>query len=964
MKKPLFALILTCLAAAGFSARAQDVIDPNHSVVRFEVFTAGTNFGSIDIELFDQEKPQTVQNFLRYVYNKVYSDLVLHQLVPGSFLQAGHVRVPNFSLTNEFTNYVAGTKFEPVPNEYNVGPQISNDFGTVTMARDSGNPDSATSEWFFNLGDNSSLNTNNGGFTVFGRVVNTVSDRTGTNLLNYFNSLSDGHGIATNVLDNFEVLFTPVNIDRTSQSLVGDLFTVRASIIQGPHRVDPNHSIVRFDVITDGVLLGNIDIELFDQEKPETVKNFLLYVYTGVYSNLVLHRADPDFVLQGGRVRIENPFSSSAFSTYIPGVNWGAITNEYSVGPELSNEFGTIAMARVSGQTNSASAEFFFNLANNTNLNTVDGGFTVFGRVVGTFNDHTGTNMLQKFNALSAGNGIKNVFILDFFEFLNELPVSALHYMLSTNLSYVTNGNVIITNAITVTNDAPVQYRDLFTVRASVIQGAARETIPPSVTVNMPTNSLRTTNSSLTFSGTANDNTEVARVFIDAPLTHFVVEGKNSWTAEVPLTPGTNHVQVRSVDYFGNLSPPVDSVIFYSLPRPITLRTVGKGKVAGAVNGQILEVGVTYPLTAFPSRGYYFNGWRGSVASNDRTIYFTMTEDADLTVRFTKSFLGMDAGNYLGVFFPSTNGTPNTTGLISFKLANNGIYSGRLNPIGASYGIRGFFQANGVSVISGALGTNLLVLSLEWLGEGSEGFAGSYFVNGKFFSGLSAWRVQSFSPTNPAPAGLYTFELSPPLAANNGVTLGSSFGNLTVDERGRVGISGVLANNVPFKQKTVLLKGNRFPFFYSDRKGDSLIGLGFFGTNNTFRSFVKWFSPRFQDPTTNQNMNLNGSLYTPPSQARLFDWTNGVITLSGDGLAEPITSEVVLGDDGSFSIPSNSHNIQINVTDATGLVGGTFTHPVSNLPTELKGAVLQSSNSAAGFFSGATNGGFTIRRAP
>jgi len=117
---------------------------------------------------------------------------------------------------------------------------------------------------------------------------------------------------------------------------------------------------VRFDVSTGGTNFGSFDLELFDQEKPQTVQNFLTYVYNGVYSNLVLNRFEPNFVIQAGRVTVTNPASTAVFDSYVPGRNYGPIPNEYSIGPELSNDYGTIAMARIGGQTNSAAAEWFF----------------------------------------------------------------------------------------------------------------------------------------------------------------------------------------------------------------------------------------------------------------------------------------------------------------------------------------------------------------------------------------------------------------------------------------------------------------------------------------------------------------------------------------------------------------------------------------------------------------------------
>src|SRR5688572_5645985 len=67
------------------------------------------------------------------------------------------------------------------------------------------------------------------------------------------------------------------------------------------------------------------------------------------------------------------------------------ITNEYSVGRTFSNTYGTIAMARQPTRTNSASSQWFLNLKNNSFLDSVDGGFTVFGRVI------AGTNVLNLF---------------------------------------------------------------------------------------------------------------------------------------------------------------------------------------------------------------------------------------------------------------------------------------------------------------------------------------------------------------------------------------------------------------------------------------------------------------------------------------------------------------------------------------------------------------------------------------
>ncbi len=152
--------------------------------------------------------------------------------------------------------------------------------------------------------------------------------------------------------------------------------------------------------------LGEIDVELFDQEKPVTVRNFLRLVQAGVYQNCFFHRCVPGFILQGGGFISFNRTSTSPIGppwTNTGSVfNFGTITNEINVGPFRSNTYGTIAMAKMS-DPDSATSEFFFNLANNSAslddpLNS--GGFTVFGRVV------RGTNILNQFNTISKGHNL------------------------------------------------------------------------------------------------------------------------------------------------------------------------------------------------------------------------------------------------------------------------------------------------------------------------------------------------------------------------------------------------------------------------------------------------------------------------------------------------------------------------------------------------------------------------------
>src|SRR5439155_13923276 len=63
-----------------------------------------TSFGDIDVELYDQDKPVTVQNFVRYVQSGAYSNMFLHRCIPGFIVQGGGFSTTNQLATNLLTS--------------------------------------------------------------------------------------------------------------------------------------------------------------------------------------------------------------------------------------------------------------------------------------------------------------------------------------------------------------------------------------------------------------------------------------------------------------------------------------------------------------------------------------------------------------------------------------------------------------------------------------------------------------------------------------------------------------------------------------------------------------------------------------------------------------------------------------------------------------------------------------------
>ena len=121
-----------------------------------------SNKGDWCLEMLSAEAPRTVANFLRYVNNGDYASSLIHRSVPGFVIQGGGYDIDSEGLVGTVANY--GT----IANEFN----RSNARGTVSMAKLSGDPNSASNQWFINLADNTFLDAaSSGSFTVFAQVA-------------------------------------------------------------------------------------------------------------------------------------------------------------------------------------------------------------------------------------------------------------------------------------------------------------------------------------------------------------------------------------------------------------------------------------------------------------------------------------------------------------------------------------------------------------------------------------------------------------------------------------------------------------------------------------------------------------------------------------------------------------------------------------------------------------------------
>jgi cyclophilin family peptidyl-prolyl cis-trans isomerase len=152
MNRALIALIL--LLAAGMTSAGKSEGTDTVMIV--------TSKGDITVELLPAKAPETVDNFLRYVNEGFYDGTLFHRVIGGFMIQGGGYD----------QDYTKKQTHDPVKNEADNG--LSNSRGTIAMAR-TGDPHSATAQFFINHTDNPALDHRNKGsgwgYAVFGKVV-------------------------------------------------------------------------------------------------------------------------------------------------------------------------------------------------------------------------------------------------------------------------------------------------------------------------------------------------------------------------------------------------------------------------------------------------------------------------------------------------------------------------------------------------------------------------------------------------------------------------------------------------------------------------------------------------------------------------------------------------------------------------------------------------------------------------
>jgi peptidyl-prolyl cis-trans isomerase A (cyclophilin A) len=232
---------------------------------------------------------------------------------------------------------------------------------------------------------------------------------------------------------------------------------------------------------------GDIFAELFDAAGPDrarttpaTAANFLQYVDAGRYTNTFFHRSVDGFVVQAGGFNV-TPAGDPIYGSI---QQFAAVVNE----PGNTNIRGTLAMAKLGGDPNSATNQFFFNLGDNSaNLDNQNGGFTAFARVLGT-----GMTVVDQIAAVPQFNPSPTF-----------VPAADIPFPDIPLIDYTSNDPVTRDNLVTITSVTRVGEL-VYTVLSSN---------PSLVTATVESNGLLSIDPDATATGTATITVRAASVF-------------------------------------------------------------------------------------------------------------------------------------------------------------------------------------------------------------------------------------------------------------------------------------------------------------------------------------------------------------------------------------------------------------------------------------------------------------------
>jgi uncharacterized repeat protein (TIGR03803 family) len=493
----------------------------------------------------------------------------------------------------------------------------------------------------------------------------------------------------------------------------------------------------------------------------------------------------------------------------------------------------------------------------------------------------------------------------------------------------------------------------------------------PSVTILSPTPNSRTTLGVLT--GTASDKVGIVQVAYyitnrstGASMTNYAALSaggtSRTWFTTNTITPGSNTIQVVSLNTSSNYSPLVTENFFYAAQGPFSVTTAGSGggTVSGlalirgdsppGTNSTTLVIGDPYTITAKPDSQSVFLNWTGNsiTPTTSPTLTFIMTSNMTLQANFVPNFYLTSGGTYNGLFFDTNHINSSEVGMLAnLIVGNQGGYSATLRFAGASYAFSGMFDGAGHAAktlpISSRLGGPLLV-QMDLQATTPPIVTGSVTGtnnNVAWTAGLTAVRA-----VNTPASAAYTMLLSPGVYAGS---LGYGYATIT-NHNGVVTLNGALADSTTFSQTIPMSASGDVPFF-ANPTSQGVTGVAFgwlnFAAGAPTASSMTWI----RQGLSLGNIAVESSFWTnPPANTPAVNIATASLIVTNP--AAGLDFELTVTPKNLLSKLSNSvpNSLSGSINPKTGFLTVTFGSGIGASTITGFGAMLQNNSSGAGFF--------------
>ncbi|HXG46586.1 MAG TPA: Ig-like domain-containing protein [Methylomirabilota bacterium] len=507
----------------------------------------------------------------------------------------------------------------------------------------------------------------------------------------------------------------------------------------------------------------------------------------------------------------------------------------------------------------------------------------------------------------------------------------------------------------------------------------APDTTAPTLTITSPAaNAVLSNTPAITVQGSAGDNVGVNRVEYRVNGGSFAnATGTTAWSFSFEPVAGVNTIEVRAIDHKGNTTSASRS-IRYVVRSLMTVEITGNGTVSPNYNGQMLEVGATYSMTALPGVGSVSRGWSGDLTTNNAKITFVMTEGLVLSADFIPNPFTAVSGNYCGLFSEPLEAHPESSGSLLLTVTGTGGFTGSLNLAGKKVSLKGAFSLQDFSGVTYAIanlvvprpGATPLEVGLQINVSTPEDLLQGVVVNSNLWEANIAAPRAIYSATNPCPVqGSYTV-VFPGTPGDDLIPAGPGYATLTVDVAGKTKLVGVLADGTKITHAGVVTAGDELDIHVALLKGLGMLhGFGFFAESefDDFGGGFTWVRPAdlkakvFKDGV-DTILAASASRYRAPAAGtRVIDVPEPLVGFSEGNLTDP--QEYVVTLTTANKITTNpADKLAITITTKTGLLKGTFVPVGATKPVAFNGVIFQKMNSGFGLFFGTTQSGEMVLR--